>query len=252
MTTTIVFGEASDGAISSQNNTYSTARAGSSLAVNSTGTYLTANGTNDPPVSGGTGVGQVELGGFYVLVEAFLAFDLDSASIPGGDSITDADLVLVQDSGQSTGYTINARAYDWGASLTTGDWVPGSDLSSLDLLASHAVASTSSGTRTFVSNGSELVDFTEANRAGVARMVLASSELESGSAPGSIQTRHIRFFAANASGTTNDPRLVIEHEEVPTGDALLEVKVAGNWEPLNLEVRVAGNWQPLTLERITT
>lgn len=203
MTTTIIRGLSADGGVSSGGTSYSTVRSGSGFAVNTTDTVL-RGATN-------SGVGQLGTGVAFQCGEAFIAFDIGGASIPSEDSIIDADLQIFQVSGTSVSFDVEARDYDWGPTLTTGDWVAGDDLGDLDLLATLASSTATNTTRTFTPSGSALIAHVEANRTGTSRMLLNSSRHRNGDQPSS--TEYLIFGSADAGLSANRPTLVIEHEE---------------------------------------
>lgn len=193
MPSVTVYASSESGHIRSRNATYSTARSG---------------GTLTPSVDGATMfVGQGG-GGIYDVWEAFLAFDLASAGIPDGATITAAVLGIyatADDSG--TDFTIGARDLDYGATLTSADWVAGASLSSTG--TERATLDTTPGIST-----SAYVDFTdaamvalvEASLSGTLRLVLYSSRTVSGSAPGGVET--VTFTGV---GGSDKPRLVITY-----------------------------------------
>lgn len=239
MTTTIVFGETSDGYIESSSPTYSTARAGGSLVVNDTGTSLLV------------GQGRVDVAGGRFCMEGFLAFDLDGIS--PSDEVTDADLVVHQIQGRvDASFTVEAREYDWGATLDSGDWVAGASLGDVTPLLATLASSTQSDTiRTFTPSSTNLVDHVQAHLGDVSRVLLNSSRHRIGNGPGDFTFEDLELTSADASGTTNDPRLVIEHEEAaPPEGSILEVFDGDTWAPLALEVFDGGTWQPLSLEAV--
>lgn len=203
MTTTIIRGLTADGGVSSFDfSSYSTARSGNNLSVNTTDTVLRGGGAGS--------VGQdVSIG--FECDEAFIAFDIGGASIPSEDSIIDVALQIRQEAGTSVAFDVEARDYDWGPTLTTGDWVAGADIGSHTLLATLASSTATTTTRTFTPSGSSLIAHVEANRAGTSRMLLNSSRHRNGDQPSSNE--YLTFISANASASTNRPTLVIEHEE---------------------------------------
>ena len=122
-------GVADDGEEGGANGTYAAARAG-------TGSQFGADAASIYAV-----VGQAKVVAYfteYQVQEAFLAFN--TSSIPDGDTVSAAVLNLTSQQDQSaTDFTLEARLYDWGASLTTADWV--TSLSSQTLLAHRDTAS---------------------------------------------------------------------------------------------------------------
>src|SRR5690606_15732411 len=80
-----------------------------------------------------------------------------------------------------------------------------------DLLATLTATTHSSTLRTFTPSGTALIDHVDAHRTGVSHTLLNSSRHRTGNAPTGYE--YTVFSSAHSSGTTNDPRLVIEHEE---------------------------------------
>jgi hypothetical protein len=192
-TVTTIYAGTSDGFLTSTNATYSTARAGGTLAANDTGTTLQ--------------VGQVS---GFAIYETFLHFD---TSAIGTDTVTDAALALYLTTDlSSTDFLVEARAQSWtGGGLTTGDWVPGADLGSKTLYASvdtNGIGSTGAY-KTFTQEAA----LRTAAMTGSVEMVLASSRTRTGSSPSS--TEYVIFSSANETGTTQDPKLTLTHEPGP-------------------------------------
>lgn len=227
MTTSTFYSATADGQIESSNATYGTARSGGTLVANTGGT--SAN------------VGQVT---GYACYEAFLSFD--TSTIPDGDIITSVTLSLDgtgATDGSDTDFTINARVYDWGPSLTTGDWIAGASLSGNTLVASRSTSGWSaSGYNDFTSEAAFL---TAINKAGVTYLVISSSRHEAGTTPSGNE--YVGFATADNSGTANDPKLVVTHIS-PTGTiasaiAPLTSALAGEQA---FSGTVAASLQPLT------
>lgn len=227
MTTSTFYASTADGQIESFNATYSTARSGGTLTANTAG--------------GSANVGQVA---GYSCYEAFLSFD--TSAIPDGDIITAVTLSLDgtgATDGSDTDFTINARVYDWGASLTTADWIAGASLSGNTLVASRSTSGWSAaGYNAFASEAAFL---TAINKTGVTYLVISSSRHEAGATPSGNE--YVGFATANNSGTANDPKLVVTHIS-PTGT------VASSIQPLTAALAgeqviggtVAASLQPLT------
>jgi hypothetical protein len=85
--------------------------------------------------SGDCAVGQQISAGDYLVYETFL--DFDTSALPAEAAVDAVELELyVNDESSDTDFVLEARACDWGASLTTDDWVPYTGLGALNLLAS--------------------------------------------------------------------------------------------------------------------
>ena len=191
-TYTIFSNAANDGYVNSENATYATARAGSSLIA-------TAN-TAD------IFIGQLQSGSFGVY-EGFVNFTTSAAS----GTITSATLSLYgQFDGSDTDFTVNARNSDYTAGgLTTADWIAGASLSGQTLLATFA---TSGGWSDAAYNSftSQAAFLTNINQSGNTGIILSSSRHEGNNAPGTGTFEYVGAYGAAQTGTTNDPRLVIE------------------------------------------
>ena len=185
-----------DGYLWSFDATYTTARAGPS------------DGAADADVS--LINGQFYNGSTtYGVHESFA--DWDTSAI-GTDTVSAATLSLWAVTDDSTSnFTSRIRLYDWGATLTTADWIAGADLSGNTLLATFASAGVTTGAYN---------DFTDVafpanvNTGGATRVVLSSDELEAGNAPAAFQ--RIIWSSANVAGTTQDPKLVVTHAAAAT------------------------------------
>lgn len=227
MTDSTFYSSTADGQIESFNATYSTARSGGTLTANTAG--------------GSANVGQVA---GYACYEAFLSFD--TSAIPDGDIITAVTLSLDGTGaidGSDTDFTINARVYDWGASLTTADWIAGASLSGNTLVASRSTSGwNASGYNAFTSEAAFL---TAINKTGVTYLVLSSSRHEAGTTP--TGNEYVGVATADTTGTTHDPKLVVTHLS-PTGT------ITASIQPLTSALAgeqvasgtVAASIQPLT------
>jgi hypothetical protein len=194
VTTTTVYASAADGRIESDSPTYATARAGNNLV---------ASAANTTDVHG-----QWE---FFNrrCYEAFLSFD--TSGIPDGDTVSAATLDLYgQNDGSTTDFVSEARTKDWGASLTTADWVAGADLGSLTLQASR---NTSAGWSTSAYNTytSEAGFPAAVNKTGTTYLMMSSSRHRIGNDPGASGSEKVDAYSADDSGTTRDPKLTVVH-----------------------------------------
>lgn len=186
-----VFSAASDAQVGSASGTYATARTGGTLSV--------TNGSN-------AGFGQNEFFG-YNCYEAFL--DFDTSAIPDSETVTAVVLSIYgQSDGSGTDFTMQARTYDFGTSVTTGDWISGASLSALTLLADKTTVGFSTAAYTdFTSQGAA---FNSAiNLTGNTRMVLCSNRHIAGNTPTTGTFETVNFYTSEDTGTTRDPKLVI-------------------------------------------
>ena len=189
MATYVIYADAADGYVSSENTTYSTARAGSTLDAQ-------------------TGYAQVFCGqektvGTYYLYEAFLSFD--TSSVPAARTSATLSLYVHDDSSTAADFTINARAYDWGSTLTTGDFVAGASLSGNALRASRSTSGLTLNAYNDLTSDSSFVS----NLSNPVRLLLSSSRMENGDVPGTSTQEYIAFRSTDQTGTSNDPKLTI-------------------------------------------
>lgn len=194
MTTYTLFGDLTDGKIlsSDSSSSYANARAG-------TGT-LQADSSLGPNV-----LGQLTSSGVYYEVdEGFLNFDTNI--INDTEIVTSAVMSLYGSSDDSvTDFTINARIFDWGLSLTTADYVPGASLSSKPLFATFATSGWStSGYNAFTTDAGGPALISVLN---VTRMVIASSRTENNNTP--TGNEYVGWYSADVAGTTQDPKMVV-------------------------------------------
>lgn len=187
MATYTIYSDTADGYIVSSSSTYSTARNGTgTVAADSSASYIAP--------------GQVYSGGNYNCYQTFLAFD--TSGVAG--IITSATLNLYAYSNDSdTDFTTRARMYDWGASLTSADFVAGGSLSALTEVANWNSSAYSASYNTFT----DVALPAHINQSGTTRMVLSSSRQEGNNTPSGRE--YVTFYSANATGTTNDPYLYI-------------------------------------------
>lgn len=188
MATYVIYSDATDGQIASSSTVYATAQAGSSLSAGTSAVdcYL----------------GQWKNGSTYTIWEAFLSFD--TSVIGGGESVDSVTLRITPDDASAGNIgNIEARAVDWGSSLTTADWVAATSLSSLPLRATLATGSLSNGTGADFTSESGFVT----NTANPVRLVLCTAQVAAGTTPTTYQGA--AFYSADQSGTTSDPKLTI-------------------------------------------
>lgn len=202
MSTLVVYSGTADGDITSQDLDYAIARSAGAWffgAASPVVTYVTVGQSYDD-ISGEGDYG-------FTVTEAFLGFD---TSAIGTDTVSAAVLNVTSYSDSSvTDFTIEARLRDWGATLTTADWVAGASLSGLTSLATKTTASGFTAGTAY--------DFTDVampanvNKTGVTRMLLCSSRTTGNNAPTGFE--NVRLRSADYAGTTYDPVLTITYTE---------------------------------------
>jgi hypothetical protein len=191
MTTTVVYGDTSDGYIWGQNATYSTARSTATAAS-----------------SGSPQVGQSKPSS-YVCREGFVAYD--TSSIPSGDTVSDAVLAVYGGADWSTtDFILRASVVDWGATLTTADWVAGASLAGLTVHASYNTASGwPTNAYTSLTSAAGLPAAVVKGAGAWTRFILWSSRHEAGDTP--TGNEFVSFYYAEQAGTTYDPKLTVTH-----------------------------------------
>ena len=189
-----VYADASDGYISSYGSTYADARAGGgSFAANTDEVFL---------VQGQDKVGYDHY--YYYL--SYIQFDTSGVE----DDVSVAELTLYEYYTYKTqAFTAWVAQYDWGASLTTGDFVAGDDLSDLTKVAS--IASADIAEDAYNTFGSESAFLAAINVSGYTRLILFTNRMESGDAPAGI-TERAEWCSADTAGTDKDPKLYIEYD----------------------------------------
>lgn len=199
MASTTVFSATSDGYIrSSEQFSYSDARNGTGVGLDAiTGTTFRVGQLFDEE---------------YFVYEGFLNFDVSAVAGSTIDSAT-LSLWLVTDS-STTDFTVEARARNWGDTLTSDDFVAGGSLSGLTLLAS--IGSSGIGaTAAYKALTSEAALLTAIASAaagdGILRLLLCSSRTTGNNSPGGLE--YIICSSADHAGTTQDPKLDIDYTE---------------------------------------
>lgn len=195
-TVTTVYAGADNGFIDSNDATYSTARSGSGFYVSS----------SDDPTHGYTFTA-----GQYYLDMAFIRFD--TSSIGDSDTIDDVDLSLwgvVSDFDITPDITLEARTgYTWsGSGVTSADWRNGTQYAALTRVATFNPSGWSnSAYNLYTEDGT---NFRSAiNKTGYTEITMSCAAHASGTAP--VEVEYATFRNASASGTTNDPKLVVTH-----------------------------------------
>lgn len=202
MTVTTVFAGTNDGQIDS-------------------GGYLEDYATSARPGSGSltasTAAQTLEFGQ-YATAHCMIAYvSFDTSGVPDTDTVSAAALSLLDSADNSVqDFSAQAVTYDWGATVTTADWIPGANWSALTLLATFASSGISAGAyNAFTENGA---NFTAAiNKTGTTFIALGSDRFSAGNAPIVGETWQVK--SADVAGTTSDPKLAITHAAGASGTA---------------------------------
>jgi hypothetical protein len=149
---------------------------------------------------------------YFACSEGFIGFV--TSDIPDEDTISSAilSLWLATDISTDAEFTVQVRVHDYGSSLSEADWVAGADLSSKTLLATKATSGIGS-TGEYKDFTSETAFASNVSKTGSTRMLLCSSRHVAGNQPGSQWRWYeaVHFSAADETGTTYDPKLVVVH-----------------------------------------
>jgi hypothetical protein len=213
MSTLTVYSSTADGYIYSSNTSYSTARSTASLSDNSSTTVTCGQDYSSPK---------------YHCYESFFSFD--TSSLGGAATVSSATLSLYGYSDQSnTDFTATAAIKDWGSSLDTSDWVAGANLSSLTTVATYNPAS--GWSTTGYNNFADVALPANINKTGTTYLILYSDRHAAGNTPTGYE--YVNAYSADQSGTSQDPKLVVEYSYpglLPvTRRALQAVNRAASW-----------------------
>lgn len=171
----------------------------------------TADGyvTSSPGTVDGGGGSVATTGDIYVgqqvatAYEGFIGFD--TSAVAGTITAVTLSLWGVNDT-STTDFTLEARVYDWGATLTGADWRSPATLATLTLVASRSTASWPTGAYNALT--SQAAFLSNINKSGFTRLILSSSRQRAGDVPSG--TEFVGMSSSDAAGTTQDPKLVIE------------------------------------------
>jgi hypothetical protein len=196
MSTLIVYSSTADEYLRSWSTTlgYSSVRAG------------TASFQDASPTGTDVYVGQSGPSNFSIY-QIFHSFDTSAIGVNGSVSSATLNLTPYGKSDYTT-FAIEARLHDWGAEVTSADFVAGDDLGNKTLLA------------TFPSTADWLpptkVDFisdpgfiSSINKTGITPMVLVSERNRLGVSPTGLE--YVAHFSSDRSGTSNDPKLTVQY-----------------------------------------
>lgn len=139
-------------------------------------------------------------GGF--VSEIFLSFDTSTVS----GTISSAAMFLVPGSVSSDAGNLvaEARVRDWGATLTTADWVPFGSIGGLTSAGNLAEVDTTLEVYNEFTGGSLAANV---NQSGSTRIFVAPDKLRTFAVD---EPFDFSFYDRSSSGTTRDPKLVIE------------------------------------------
>lgn len=187
MTTTVVYGLASDTYLVDSSSSYSTALSGPSPTIIDDTTTIMF-------------FGQRRESGVYTIWQAFVAFDYTA---PDATPVS-AWIRLRHSSATGTGVARNAELHTeaWGATVDTSDWQTPAGLSGTLAAAVDGVQQAGSAAMR-----AGLLDITTVDSSSILRYALVSSRNRTQSAPSGEEYDAVR--AADYSGTASDPALVV-------------------------------------------
>lgn len=190
------YGVTADGFIESRSASWSSVQAGASL--------------NAQPTDPADLVGKFFQSGVYGVNQAFIGFD--TSSLPD-DSVVSAAVLSLYANGAfgALGWDLQAKAFNWGASLTTADWRSVSQWNALTLLGSISASDIAADAYSaLTSYGSNFAD--HINKSGTTYLMLCTDHW-TGIAPAGLSYAIIHF--GDQSGTSKDPRLEVTTFEPP-------------------------------------
>lgn len=185
---------------------YATAPGGNGCANSTSTVYATARTGPAGVAQNFHLVGQYYSAPNYTCLEPFLIFD--TSGTPDGDGVSAVTASLYGFGNSSTtDFTakLAASSYDGGA-VVAADYVSGADLGALTELASWSSAGYSAAYNDFT----ETADFkTAINKTGNTSLILFSDRHAADTTP--TGNEYVTFGDADATGTTQDPKLDITH-----------------------------------------
>lgn len=196
MATVTLTGTTNTNSINSSNAAYATAR---------TGGTLTLLGTADPRV------GQRWTGTVYQCYEAFIEFD-STGIIAAGDTITAATLrMMLYLDDSTTDFTTRARLQDYGAAVTTADYVSGASLSGtlLATLASSGIGATGA-----YKSFTDVAMPANVTKNGKTRIILHSDRHEAATVP--TTSEYLTWWLDSG----NEPKLDLTYTPAAGGNAM--------------------------------
>jgi len=186
MTTYTIYSTVTDGAVASSNATYATAVAGAGL-VAATG------------ASGYEQLGQ-QLG--YAIWQLFFEFD---CSVISGSETVDSAVFYSQTRNNflDTNFTLEARDFDFGATVDTTDWRTDSQLGALTLLGS--ISSASITVKVYFGFSDTAMAALVDNKSATTRFMVCSDRNRTATAP--TANEYLNYYLSEQVGTSRDPYL---------------------------------------------
>lgn len=193
MATTIFYAGLSDNFLLCDALDYATSRAGD------------GNAAIDPATALGAYAGQEVAGSTYRSTQYFVSIDTSALR---DDATVTAVAYSVYNNGSSyaANFTEEVRAYNWGASVDSTDWRPGSTLSGYTLCATRTL--TTAGETGGLKSYSQAAGFPgQISKTGTTYLFHTTDRQRVGNVPSG--TERVWVQAADQTGTTNDPRVTV-------------------------------------------
>lgn len=160
------------------------------------------------------GFGQVLSGGTYSARQLFLEFDYYSymtglgytAAQVSASIILSATITTTASAEPDSNFTARARAYDFGSSITTGDFIDGRNLRNYPLLAHFAVTTGTVDTTTMTWTSDALAAYISKTSTPT-RIVLHGQNQETEVAPTNFE--RVNIYAADSGTAAYRPKLTI-------------------------------------------
>jgi len=215
--TTVYAGTADDTILSiSESGSYSAARAGTGDVFTLNSDAVDGNGETLTLFAGDINFADETI----IVGLSYIAFD--TSSLPDTDAVSAAALSLFEANGTGVYDTVNngattyrAYTYNWGASVTTGDWRTAAQENALTILATLASGSISANAyNAFTESGTNFQSAIA--KTGTTYLLIGTSRTAAGTAPGTDTQQTFEYYAADNTGTTNDPKLVVTHASAGT------------------------------------
>ena len=198
MTTTIIYADANDGYLLSKASSKAAAANGTgTLSADSAGTFASF------------GLDYDSGDGPYQASEAFLAFD---NTAPAGETITSAQLRIKARNETTAKSDFRAAVYDWGSTVTTGDWRTAAQLAAFTPLIDADVGQQNVASKYVFLGEPDLRELC-ASTATLRMVVYTQAQISTSSSFGTNAV--IGFYTTEyESGTVYDPALI--YTSMPT------------------------------------
>lgn len=142
--------------------------------------------------------GQELAGATYYVYEAFISFDTSSVV---GTPVSATLALYVSNDQSATDFTMTARAYDWGTTVTTADFVPAASMTSY---STRATLSTSGITVNAYNSFTSDSSFAANSVSGTLRLLLHTDRNPLGTNPTGKE-----YVGCHSGDGANPPRLTI-------------------------------------------